>query len=60
MVILAGYEVLYINEIEEAWQYYFYVDLEYESYQSYQNMIRTITEKTTELKILGNYKKGKK
>lgn len=42
----------------KTWQYYFYVDLEYDSYKSYQKMIKSITEKTTELKVLGNYNKG--
>lgn len=45
--------------IGKNWQYYFYVDIEYNSYQDYEIMLEKISEKTTELKVLGNYKNGK-
>jgi prephenate dehydratase len=42
------------------WEYYFHLDLEYESYADFQKMIVTITPHTSSIKILGNYKAGKR
>ena len=41
-----------------VWQYYFHLDLEYESYRDFKNMLLKITHHTSAIKILGNYKKG--
>jgi prephenate dehydratase len=42
------------------WEYYFHLDLAYESYVDFQKMISTITPHTSSIKILGNYKAGKR
>jgi prephenate dehydratase len=40
------------------WQYYFHSDLEYTAYSSFNTTILQLQNHTSELKILGNYKKG--
>lgn len=42
------------------WHYYFYVDLEYDNYQNYKDMIEKIKPRVKEVSILGNYKRGAK
>lgn len=42
------------------WLYYFHLDLEYETYRDFNNMILQIEHHTTSIKVLGNYKKGTK
>lgn len=42
------------------WEYYFHLDLEYESYADFKKMIVAITPHTSSIKILGNYKAGKR
>ena len=44
--------------VGEDWQYYFYVDLEFERYEIYQKMMKEISILTRELKVLGVYQKG--
>jgi len=44
----------------EEWQYYMYADLEFEDYQSYQEMLKVLGPLTSDLKILGEYKQGQK
>lgn len=44
--------------VGEDWQYYFYVDLEYDNIAVYEKMMKEISILTCELKVLGNYKKG--
>ena len=46
--------------IGEEWQYYMYVDLEFEEETTYRNMLENIKPLTTELKILGEYEQGNK
>ncbi len=46
--------------IGSDWMYYFHIDLEYDTYRDFDNMILQIEHHTTSVKILGNYKKGKK
>ena len=40
------------------WQYYFHLDLEYDVYRDFQTMLLQIEHHTTNIKLLGNYKKG--
>jgi len=46
--------------IGEEWQYYMYADLEFDSFEAYQYMIKEIHALTKELKILGEYQQGAK
>lgn len=46
--------------IGEEWQYYMYVDLEFEDLDVYKKMLLEIEPLTKELKILGEYEQGKK
>lgn len=46
--------------VGKSWQYYFHSDLEYDAYSNFNNLMLQLVNHTTELKILGNYKKGKK
>lgn len=41
----------------ENWQYYFYVDLEFDNLELYQKMKEEISSLTRQLKVLGIYKK---
>lgn len=41
-----------------SWQYYFHADLEYSAHNNFNNAILHIKNNTSELKILGNYKKA--
>jgi len=43
-----------------SWQYYFHLDLEYDAYRDFNNMILQLEHHTTNFKVLGNYKKGTK
>ena len=40
------------------WQYYFHLDLEYDVYRDFKTMLLQIEHHTTNIKVLGNYKKG--
>jgi prephenate dehydratase len=42
------------------WQYYFHLDLEYDSYQDFKNATTQIKDYIQDIIILGNYKKGVK
>ena len=42
----------------EDWEYYFHVDLEYDTYAVYEKMMKEISILTRELKVFGNYQKG--
>ncbi|MCB0410330.1 MAG: prephenate dehydratase [Flavobacteriales bacterium] len=44
--------------VGKSWQYYFHSDLEYDAYSNFNNLMLQLSNHTTELKILGNYKKG--
>lgn len=46
--------------IGEEWQYYMYVDLEFDDVIKYRKMLTEIEPLTKELKILGEYKQGEK
>lgn len=46
--------------IGEEWQYYMYVDLEFDSHDAYKNMLKEIESLTKELKVLGEYAQGEK
>lgn len=46
--------------IGSEWMYYFHIDLEYDAYRDFNNMILQIEHHTTSAKVLGNYKKGTK
>ncbi len=46
--------------IGEEWQYYMYVDLEFNDFDGYKKMLSEIEPLTKELKILGEYKQGEK
>ena len=46
--------------IGEEWQYYMYADLEFEDKNAYQTMKKQIEPLCKELKILGEYERGKK
>ena len=46
--------------VGEEWQYYMYVDLEFNDYDDYKKMLSEIEPLTKELKILGEYKQGEK
>lgn len=46
--------------IGEEWQYYMYVDLEFDDVDLYKKMLQDIEPLTKELKVLGEYKQGKK
>jgi len=46
--------------IETPWEYAFFADLSFKSYQSYTDAIEEVKEKTAMLKILGEYTENKK
>lgn len=46
--------------IGEEWQYYMYVDLEFEDLDDYKKMLLEIEPLTKELKVLGEYEQGVK
>lgn len=46
--------------IGSNWLYYFHLDLEYDSYRDFNNMIGEIEKHTASIKVLGNYIKGEK
>lgn len=46
--------------VGEKWQYYFYLDLEYDDYNNYQNLYKELINNTTAIFTLGNYKNGLK
>ena len=41
------------------WEYMFYVDLEYKSYERYRQALQSVAPFVKDLKIMGEYKKGK-
>lgn len=45
--------------IGEDWEYQFYVDLEFDNYELYQQSIKAIEPFTSDVHILGEYYKGK-
>lgn len=45
--------------VGQIWEYLFYVDLSYDNYVRYQQSLEAIKPLTRNLKILGDYKKGK-
>jgi len=47
-----------VPKVKEIWQYYFYVDIEYSDVVAIQQCLKAIKHYTTDLKILGVYKKG--
>lgn len=46
--------------IETPWRYAFFADLIFDDYNDYQNSLNDISSKTESLKILGEYKQGKR
>ncbi|MEZ4774231.1 MAG: prephenate dehydratase [Bacteroidia bacterium] len=46
--------------IGHEWQYFFHIDLEYDDYAQYQRSLSAIQPLVAELKILGEYERGKK
>jgi prephenate dehydratase len=42
------------------WEYYFHLDLEYDAYSNFKEMLLKIEPHTSSIKILGNYKAGKR
>ncbi|MDX2247766.1 MAG: prephenate dehydratase [Bacteroidia bacterium] len=46
--------------VGHEWQYFFHIDLEYEDYAQYQRSLAAIQPLVAELKILGEYERGKK
>ena len=46
--------------VGHEWQYLFYVDLNFDDYEIYKQAISAIKPLISELKILGEYEKGKK
>ncbi len=46
--------------IGEEWKYFFYVDLRFEDFAIYRNMLDEIESLTSELKILGEYQQGER
>lgn len=44
--------------VGSSWQYYFHSDLEYDAYRNFNNAILQLSNHTSQVKILGNYKKG--
>jgi prephenate dehydratase len=45
--------------VEYEWRYYFHIDIEFEHMVNYQEIIKSLTNVTEELKVLGVYHKGK-
>jgi len=45
--------------IGKDWEYHFYVDLEFDNYQLYQQSLEAIVPFTSDLGVLGEYSKGK-
>jgi len=41
------------------WQYYFHLDVEYDAYRDFENMVLQLKHHTQDIKVLGNYKNGK-
>lgn len=46
--------------VGKEWEYYIHIDMEFESYQNYQNALAKIKPSLNEFKILGEYKRGNK
>jgi len=46
--------------IESPWEYAFFADLVFGSYQDYQSAMHEVAQKVSDLKILGEYKKSKR
>ncbi|MCB0848013.1 MAG: prephenate dehydratase, partial [Bacteroidetes bacterium] len=46
--------------VGREWQYFFHIDLEFDSYQQYKLALSAIKPLVEELKILGEYPKGNK
>lgn len=46
--------------VGREWEYFFHIDLEFDDYASYINAIDDISPDVHELKILGEYKRGRK
>jgi prephenate dehydratase len=44
--------------IGKEWQYYIHVDMEFDSYDNYQNALSDIKPSLSEIKIMGEYKRG--
>jgi len=63
--ILAFYE-LNLSKIQslpivgKEWEYLFYIDLIFDDYERYMQAVNAISPLTMELKILGEYKKGRR
>lgn len=45
--------------VEYEWRYYFHIDIEFENMPLFKDIIKSLTDVTEELKILGVYHKGK-
>lgn len=45
-------------KLGEKWEYFFYIDLLFNDYQKYLNMIGNINKYVTEVSVLGTYKNG--
>ena len=43
---------------EKEWQYSFHADLEYETIEQFNEVLESIQDYITEIKVYGNYKKG--
>ncbi|MEZ4827361.1 MAG: prephenate dehydratase [Bacteroidia bacterium] len=46
--------------VGHEWQYFFHIDLEYDDFAQYQRALAAIQPLVEELKILGDYQRGKK
>jgi prephenate dehydratase len=44
--------------VGKEWQYYIHVDMEFENYDNYQNALSAIKPSLSEIKIMGEYKRG--
>jgi len=46
--------------IDKPWKYAFFIDVVFDDYQQYQKAIKLVKDKTSSLKILGEYQQGKR
>jgi prephenate dehydratase len=46
--------------IDQPWNYAFFADVIFDDYEHYQKAMEHISEKTSSLKILGEYKQSKR
>jgi len=46
--------------IDKPWKYAFFIDVVFDDYQQYQKAIKLVKDKTSSLKILGEYQQSKR